>query len=47
MSKTTDLELCSFKTNVCKPPKIFDLPETEHLFMFAWFEEFPWVCYSQ
>ena len=39
MSNTTDLELC-------KPSKSFDFPETSKHFRFAWFEEFPWVCYS-
>ena len=29
MSETTDLELCSLITNVCKPLKNFNFPETE------------------
>ena len=43
MSDTTDSELCCLITNVCKPPKNFDFPETGQPFRFAWFEEFPWV----
>ena len=46
MSDTTDPELCSLITNVCKPPKSFDFLETEQPFRFVWQEEFPWVCYS-
>ena len=46
MSDATDPKLYSFMTNVCKPPKNFDFPETEQSFRFVWFEEFPWVCYS-
>ena len=45
MSNTTNPELCSLITNVCKPPKYFDLPETAQPFRFVWFEECPWVCY--
>ena len=44
--QTTDPELCSLKTNVCKPPRKFDFPEIVQLFMFACFEEFQWICYS-
>ena len=47
MSDTTDPEMCSLITDVCKPPKNFDFPETEQPFRFVWFEEFPWVCYSR
>ena len=39
MSDKTDLELCSFITNVC-------FPEAEQPFRFDWFEEFLWLCYS-
>ena len=46
MSNTTDPELCCLITNVCKPPPNFDFVEIEQQFMFVWFEEFPWVCYS-
>ena len=46
MSDKTDLELCSFITNVCKPPKNFCFPEAEQPFRFDWFEEFLWLCYS-
>ena len=46
MSGTTDLELCSLITNMCKPPQTFDFPEAEESFKFALFEEFPWVCFS-
>ena len=46
MSSTTDPELFSLITNVCKPTKSFDFPETMKTFRLAWFEEFPWVCYS-
>ena len=46
MSNTTDPELCSLTTNVCKPHKNFHFPGTAQHFMFVWFEEFPWVCYS-
>ena len=46
MSDTTDPEKCSPITKLCKPSKNFDSPEAEQLFMFVWFEEFPWVCYS-
>ena len=45
MSDTTDPELCSLVTNVCKPPKNFDFPEAEKFLRFVWFEEFSWVCY--
>ena len=37
---------CVLITNVCKSSKNFDFPETEQLFRFVWFEEFPRVCYS-
>ena len=47
MSDTTDPEMCSLITDVCKPPKNFDFPETEQPFRFVWFEEFPWVCFSR
>ena len=43
MSEPNNSELYSLITNVCKPSKIFDFPETEQ--PFAWFEKFPWVCY--
>ena len=43
---STDPELCSLITNVCKPPKNFDFPEIAQPFRFVWFEESPWVCYS-
>ena len=43
MSEPNNSELYSLITNVCKPPKIFDFPETEQ--PLAWFEKFPWVCY--
>ena len=46
MSDTTDPELCSVITNVYKPPKNFDFPESAQSFRFAWLEEFPGVCYS-
>ena len=46
MLKTTDPELSSVITNVCKPPKNFYFPEIAQPVMFVWFEEFPWVCYS-
>ena len=46
MLDTADPELCSIITNVCKPPKHFDFPETEKAFRFVWFEEFPWICFS-
>ena len=42
MSDTTDPELSSLITNVWKPPKNFDFPESEQLYRFVWFEEFPW-----
>ena len=45
MPDTTDPELCSLITNMCNPPKNFGIPETEQLFRFVWFEEFPSVCY--
>ena len=41
MSDATDPELCSFITNVCKPPKNFDFLETKHPLRFVWFESFP------
>ena len=41
MPDTTDPELCSLITNVCKLPKNFDFPETEQSFRFVWFEESP------
>ena len=31
---------------MCNPPKNFDFAEIPQHFMFVWFEEFPWVCYS-
>ena len=34
-------------TNICKPPKNFDFPDTEQPFVFVWSEEFQCVCYSQ
>ena len=40
-------ELYSLITNVYKPRKDFEFPETEQSFRFAWFEEFPWLCYSR
>ena len=43
LSDISDNELYSLITNVYKPPKHFDFPETERSFRF---EEFPWVCYS-
>ena len=46
MLDTADPELCSIITNVCKPPKHFDFPETKKAFRFVWFEEFPWICFS-
>ena len=46
MSDTTDPELCSFITNVCKPPQNFDFLETDQSFRLLWFEEFAWLCYS-
>ena len=46
MTKTTNPELCSLITNVCKLPKNFDFPEIMQPFRFVWFEECPWVCYS-
>ena len=45
MSDTADPELCSFITNVCKPPKNLNFPQTEQPLRFILFEEFPWVCY--
>ena len=45
MSDTTDIELCSLITNVCKPLKKLDTPETEQPFKFFWFEKSPWVFY--
>ena len=47
MSNTTNPELCSLKTNVCKPPKNFDFSEIVQPFRFVWFEECPWVCYTR
>ena len=44
MSNTTDLEMCSLTTNVCKPPKKFDTLETVQPFKFLWFEKFPCTC---
>ena len=46
MSDTIPPELCFLITNVRKPPKVFDFPQTEQPLSFAWFEEFSWVCYS-
>ena len=43
MPDITNPELCLLITNVCKPHKNFDTPQTEQPFRFAWFEEFPWV----
>ena len=37
MSDTTDPELFSLITNVCKPPKSFDFAEAEQPFRFVWF----------
>ena len=34
MSDTTDAELYSLRTNVCKPPKHFDFPEAKQPFSF-------------
>ena len=42
MSNTTDPEL--ILTNMCKPPKNFEFPETALPFSFLCFEECPWVC---
>ena len=47
MSDTTDPELCSLITYVCKPPKNFGSPEIEQPFRFVLFEEFRWICYSR
>ena len=47
MSEISDAELYYLITNVYKPPKNFDFPETERSFRFVWFEEFTWVCYSR
>ena len=44
--KTINPELVSLITNVCKLPKNFDFPVIAQHFIFVWFEEFPWVCYS-
>ena len=38
MSDTTDPELRSLITNVCKPPQNFDFPGAEQPFRFVWFE---------
>ena len=46
MSDTTDPELLSLITNVCKPPTNFDFPKAEQPFEFVWFKKIPWVCYS-
>ena len=43
---STDPELRSFITNVCKPLKNFDFPGIAQPFRLVWFEEFPWVCHS-
>ena len=43
---STDPELCSFITNVCKPLKNLDFPGIAQPFRLVWFEEFPWVCHS-
>ena len=50
MPETTDLNCvpmcvpnCVLIINVCKSSKNFDFPETEQLFRFVWFEEFPRV----
>ena len=45
LSDISDTELNSLTTNVYKPPKNFDFPETEQSFKFVWFEEVPLVCY--
>ena len=45
MPDTSDPELCSLITNVCKPPQNFDFPRAKQSFRFVWYEEFPWVCY--
>ena len=45
MSDTTNPELCSIITNVCKPPKDFDFKEAEQSCSFVWFEQFRWVYY--
>ena len=45
MSDTTEHELRSLITNMSKSPKSFDISEIEQPFRFAWFEEFPWLCY--
>ena len=45
MSERADPELWSFITNVCKPQKNVDLPQTEQPVRFIWFEEFLWFCY--
>ena len=44
--KTINPELVSLITNVGKLPKNFDFPVIAQHFIFVWFEEFPWVCYS-
>ena len=41
MTDKIDPEMCSVITNVFKPPKNFDFPETEKSIRFVWFEEFP------
>ena len=47
MSNTTDPQLCSLITNVCKPPQNLDFQEIAQPFMFVWFGECPWVCHSR
>ena len=40
MSDTPDPELGSLITDVCKPPKNLDFPETKEHFRFVRFKEF-------
>ena len=40
MSGISDAEFYSLITNVYKPPKNFDFPETRSYVRFVWFEEF-------
>ena len=40
MSVKNDPEVCFFITNVFKPPKIFDFPETEQPFRFVCLKSF-------
>ena len=46
MSDTTDPEVLSLITNMCKPPINFDFPKAEQPFGFVWFKKIPCVCYS-